>query len=168
MAGVPKIPSMNYSNMIEEKNLKKTFIIATLISTIIGTFTTGLNLHERVTEKRNQKKTDKGQDEKIKELEKKIEDSQKQKQGPQRGDTDLRESLQYGGPMVRREYDRDFARLGPRFAEGDCMSSATSEKVFVLTAMMYSLDADPVAKPSHHSTGNCYRSPRECFVHRKT
>lgn len=34
---------------------------------------------------------------------------------------DLRQSLGHGGPMVQREYDRDYARLGPRFAEGDGM-----------------------------------------------
>jgi hypothetical protein len=117
---------MNYSNMIEEKNLKKTFIVATLVSTIMGTFITGFNLVERVGEKRNQKKRDKGQDEKLNELQKKLEETEKREKmgamGPPMGGRrpqDLQYSLQDGGPMVRREYDRNYARLGPRFAEGD-------------------------------------------------
>jgi hypothetical protein len=123
MAPLTHLPvSMNYANMIEEKNLKKTFIIATLISTIIGTFTTGINLYERVGEKRRQIKTDKGQDQKIKDLEKRIEDSEKKKSSPPRNEDDLRHSLEYGGPMIRREYNNDLARLGPRFAEGDAIT----------------------------------------------
>jgi len=117
---------MNYSNMIEEKNLKKTFIVATLVSTIMGTFITGINLFERVGEKRNQKKRDKSQDDKLKELEQKLNNSQNQNQnnnrGPGRREQDLQHSLQDGGPMIRREYDRDYARLGPRFADGDIIT----------------------------------------------
>jgi len=105
--------------MIEEKNLKKTFIIATLISTIIGTFTTGVNLYERVGQTRKQIKKDGKQDDKITELEKRINEKESQRQHHANRADQLQESLSNGGPMVKREYDRDFGRLGPRFAEGD-------------------------------------------------
>ncbi|TID22924.1 hypothetical protein E2P81_ATG02053 [Venturia nashicola] len=125
---------MNYSNMIEEKNLKKTFIVATLVSTIIGTFTTGLGLYERIGQKAKQQKTDKGQDEQIKKLEAKLKESeerekmenQKRLEGrPQRqiegppDDAYIERSLGGSGQMIKREYDRDIQRLGERFAQGD-------------------------------------------------
>lgn len=69
---------MNYANMIEEKNLKKTFIIATLCSTLIGTFTSSMGLWDRVKDKRQQTKRDTEQDKEIKELRKKVEDAGKQ------------------------------------------------------------------------------------------
>ncbi|KXS93525.1 hypothetical protein AC578_4244 [Pseudocercospora eumusae] len=59
---------MNYSNMIEEKALKKTFIIATLVSTIVGTFTASIALHDKIKEKQekaaNAKKQQQGVDDK--------------------------------------------------------------------------------------------------------
>ncbi|CAK7219440.1 hypothetical protein SBRCBS47491_003844 [Sporothrix bragantina] len=165
---------MNYANMIEEKHLKKGFIIATLISTVIGTFTTGINLYERVRDRHNQHKTDHNQDEKIKELERRADASDKARrqaekekhehamaqlghnsnnnnnngnngnysnggnnwsQGgypyPQyqypplpynRPQNDLRDALAASGPMIRREYDRDYARMGSRFAKGDTIA----------------------------------------------
>ncbi|KAK7963619.1 hypothetical protein PG996_008685 [Apiospora saccharicola] len=71
---------MNYANMIEEKNLKKTFIIATLCSTLIGTFTSSMGLWDRVKDKRDQTKRDTEQDKEIKELRKQVEDAGKQQQ----------------------------------------------------------------------------------------
>ncbi|OTA32888.1 hypothetical protein BTJ68_08015 [Hortaea werneckii EXF-2000] len=47
---------MNYANMIEEKHLKKGFVVATLISTIVGTLTASMTLHDKVQEKRDKKK----------------------------------------------------------------------------------------------------------------
>lgn len=38
----------------------------------------------------------------------------------------LRDSLDYGGAVVRREYDAGFDRLGRRFGEGDRMFSPFS------------------------------------------
>jgi hypothetical protein len=93
------------------------------MSTIIGTFTTGINLYERVGEKRKQDKKDHRQDDKIKELEKRIDEKEKEKNDHARKAQDLRDSLGNGGPMIQREYDRDYARLGPRFAHGDCKHS---------------------------------------------
>ena len=114
--------------------LQQGFFIATLASTIAGTFITGINLFDRVNEKRrnrHQKKLDKGQDERINDLERRIEekgsggDRQDSDRRPERQperfrDDDLRGSLEQGGPMVKREYDRQYAAMGPRFAEGDC------------------------------------------------
>ncbi|KAE9967814.1 hypothetical protein EG328_007949 [Venturia inaequalis] len=124
---------MNYSNMIEEKNLKKTFIVATLVSTIIGTFTTGLGLYERIGQKAKQQKTDNGQNEQIKALEAKVKENeekerkdnqkrlegrkQRQIEGPD--DEYIERSLGGSGQMIKREYDRDIQRLGERFAQGD-------------------------------------------------
>ncbi|KAK0614583.1 hypothetical protein B0T14DRAFT_311306 [Immersiella caudata] len=113
---------MNYASWIEEKRLKQGFIIATLISTIAGTFTTGINLYDRILEKRKQTKLDKGQDDKIRELERRVgEHHGGYGGGAQRGGDDdrLRQSLEYGGSAVKGEYDRHYAELGGRYAEGD-------------------------------------------------
>ena len=74
-------------------------------------------------EKRKQKNKDSGQDTKIKELEAKINEAEKSKRNPPRREDELEGSLRHGGPMIRQEYNRDLARLGPRFAEGDGRSS---------------------------------------------
>jgi hypothetical protein len=73
-----------------------------------------------------QKKRDSAQDGKIKELEKRVDEAQKQ--SPNNRAQDLKGSLVKGGPMVRQEYDRDFQRLGPRFAQGDCMTLSSSQR----------------------------------------
>jgi hypothetical protein len=90
-----------------------------LISTLIGTFTTGINLYDRVGEKRRQKKTDNSQDTKIKELEERVSNAAKWKEERDRKEMDLHRSLGQGGPMIRQEYNKDLARMGPRFAQGD-------------------------------------------------
>lgn len=115
---------MNYANMIEEKRLKQGFILATLISTIAGTFTTGINLYDRVIEKRKQNRLDKGQDAKIRELEQRVNDAHSRQPRRQPGQgaigcSDVRDSLERGGPTVQREYDQHYAQLGSRYAEGD-------------------------------------------------
>ncbi|QDS68974.1 hypothetical protein FKW77_008976 [Venturia effusa] len=119
---------------MSEKNLKKTFIVATLVSTIIGTFTTGLGLYERIGQKAKQQKTDKSQDQQIKALEAKLkENEEKEQRGGQKRleggrkqrqiegseDEHIERSLGGSGQMIRREYDRDIQRLGERFAQGD-------------------------------------------------
>jgi hypothetical protein len=107
---------------------QKTFILATLVSTIIGTFTTGLGLYERVGQKRKQEKTDSKQDTRIKELEAQVKkaeaDATKKNNKNDNKNTNVRpeaveDSLGRSGPLIKREYDRDFARLGDRFAAGD-------------------------------------------------
>lgn len=62
---------MNYANLIEEKKLKKGFIIATLVSTVIGTFTASMNLHDKLQEKKDKKAQqtlDRKQDDEIQKL----------------------------------------------------------------------------------------------------
>jgi hypothetical protein len=86
----------------------------------VGTFTTGINLYDRVADKRAQKRLDRGQDEKIDKLEKRVEEAENQKSASRSREVDLRRSLEYGGPQIRGEYDQSYARLGSRFAEGDC------------------------------------------------
>ncbi|KAM7187099.1 hypothetical protein V8F33_011433 [Rhypophila sp. PSN 637] len=138
---------MDAAAMVEDsRKLKQGFIIATLASTIAGTFTTGINLFDRLEEKRRnrkQRKVDKSQNQKIKELEGRLNDKiervnqnaeranenahtiEKLQQQPERGrirDDDLRDSLGQGGPMVKREYDRHYAAMGPQFAEGDLIA----------------------------------------------
>jgi len=119
---------MNYANMIEEKNLKKVFIMATLVSTIVGTFTSSLGLYERVQQRRQQK-TDKGQDQKLSQLQKQLEEieqrsrrnTEEQKKFERKKD-ELEESLEKSGPMIKHEFDRDVQRLGKQFAIGDTIS----------------------------------------------
>ncbi|CAK7204604.1 hypothetical protein SEUCBS139899_007362 [Sporothrix eucalyptigena] len=161
---------MNYANMIEEKHLKKGFIIATLISTVIGTFSTGINLYERVRDRQKQHRTDHKQDEKIQELERRADAADKARRQAEKEKhehamaqlennknnknnnngnnnsngnwgngyppppgygypplpygryNDPYEALAASGPMIRREYDRDYSRLGSRFAEGDTIA----------------------------------------------
>ncbi|KAK7750033.1 hypothetical protein SLS62_008026 [Diatrype stigma] len=68
---------MNYANMIQEENLKKTFIIATLCSTLVGTFSSSMGLWDRVKERRKQQKRDIQQDSEIKALREKVEASER-------------------------------------------------------------------------------------------
>lgn len=128
---VPAPANMNYANLIEEKNLKKTFIIATLVSTLVGTFAASHNLYERFT----QQKRDGAQDEAIKGLSEKIDklqvnnggggsggagagSQQQQQQGGQVAN-ELRVALDTSGAVIRREYDYGLDRLGRRYAMGD-------------------------------------------------
>jgi hypothetical protein len=91
-------------------------VITVLVSTIAGTFSTAISLFERLAETRKQHRKDRGQDSKIKELEQQVEDLENKK--PRR-DYDVHDSLAQGGPMVQRQYDRIYQRLGPQFAQGD-------------------------------------------------
>lgn len=111
-------------------HLQQGFILATLISTVAGTFITGINLYDRLIEQRRQRKLDRGQNRRIKELEQRLNEAEAEKariangRGGEKkdddGDRGVRDSLAKGGPMVQREYDRLYADLGPRFAHGDC------------------------------------------------
>jgi len=101
---------------------------------VAGTFITSINLYDRLVEQRKQKKLDRGQNKRIKELEQRLNDAEEEKKrikeekerANRRGDDDsdggdnFRNSLQRSGAMVQSEYDRYFANLGPRFAQGDC------------------------------------------------
>ncbi|KAF2802171.1 uncharacterized protein BDZ99DRAFT_210698 [Mytilinidion resinicola] len=125
---------MNYSNMIEEKNLKKTFIIATLCSTLVGTFTSSMGLYEAIAKKRQQRKRDSGQDEEIKKLREKVEkadkrddrerdDSRRRRPSPRGGPRDeFSDSLDRSGAMIQRQYEQGYQQLGRRFAVGDTLT----------------------------------------------
>ncbi|KAK3350617.1 hypothetical protein B0H65DRAFT_92905 [Neurospora tetraspora] len=127
---------MEAAGAIDDRRLKQSFILATLISTIAGTFTTGVNLFDRVGEarrQRRQRKMDRGQNRKIKELEQRLDDAVKGKSEAeeknvrnksQRGgdEEDLRDSLQRGGPLVQGQYDQLYSRMGPQFAQGDLLA----------------------------------------------
>jgi len=106
---------------LRQKNLKKTFIIATLVSTVIGTFTTGLGLFERIDQKRKQNKTDADQDKQIKELAAKVKaDEEREKKRKSEPDNEhIQKSLGGSGQLIKREYDQNFERFGDRFARGD-------------------------------------------------
>lgn len=121
---------MNYANMIEEKNLKKTFIIATLCSTLIGTFTSSIGLWDRVQDKRRQKRRDTKQDDEIAKLRTQVEEAERrsqEKESRPRGrrgddDDDLGYALERSGAAIGREFDEGYARLGRRFAVGDTVT----------------------------------------------
>lgn len=96
-----------------------------------GTFITGINLYDRVIEQRRQKKLDRGQNKKIKDLEQRLNEAEDEKKrmkeagnggnnGNNNNNNNLKNSLQQSGNQVQQEYDRYFANLGPRFAQGDC------------------------------------------------
>ncbi|KAK0741440.1 hypothetical protein B0T18DRAFT_432544 [Schizothecium vesticola] len=114
---------MNYSNMIDEKRMRQGFILATLISTIAGTFTTGINLYDRIVEKRKQAKLDHGQDQRLTDLEARYDkhhgrdgrsSSRSSRSHP---DPDLRRSLASGPPPSSANTtptSRNSARASPR------------------------------------------------------
>jgi hypothetical protein len=86
-------------------------------------------LYDRLIEQRRQKKLDRGQNKKIKELEQRLNEAEEEKERIKEestkgsrasdGDNEFRNSLQQSGNMVQQQYDRYFANLGPKFAEGD-------------------------------------------------
>ncbi|KAF7563555.1 hypothetical protein G7046_g562 [Stylonectria norvegica] len=139
---------MNYSNMIEEKNLKKTFIIATLCSTLIGTFTSSIGLWDKVKDRRQQQRRDTSQDDKIKQIEARLEDSEKRSRArsmsmgrrprdrsvessrsghrgsDHRGSDrdEVGDSFQRSGALISREFEDGYERLGRKFAVGDVLT----------------------------------------------
>lgn len=127
---------------------QKTFICATLASTLVGTFTASMGLWERVHDRREahkQKKRDTEQDDNIKQLREQFEDAQKKadrrqeeidrlkdgggerggggRRGGYRNDfhDDVGESFERNGMMIQRMYDDMYGRHGNRFARGDGM-----------------------------------------------
>lgn len=142
---------MNYASWIEEKNLKKTFIMATLASTLVGTFTASMGLYDRVSDRREQhrqKKRDTKQDGEIKQLREEFEKTQKAAEerqreidrlkegggnngggnngggGGRRGNNndDVSYNLERDAMMIQRMYDDGFGRYGRRFAQGDAIA----------------------------------------------
>ena len=81
-----------------------------------------MGLYDRLDQKRKQKKVDTGQNDKIENLQKQIKEVEEKasKRGRSNREDELQDSLRESGPMIRREYNRDFARFGDKFARGDC------------------------------------------------
>jgi hypothetical protein len=110
---------------------QKTFIVATLCSTLIGTFTASMGLYDRVAEKREKRKQghrDTKQDSEIKKLQDQV--SAAEKQGQERGQRiqelqggrgrdDVGNNLGMSGAMIQRQYDEGYGRMGRKFAQGD-------------------------------------------------
>ncbi|KAM5386406.1 hypothetical protein ACJZ2D_000369 [Fusarium nematophilum] len=119
---------MNYANMIEEKHLKKTFIIATLCSTLVGTFTSSMGLWDRVKERRKQQHRDTTQDDEIKKLKAQVERWETRDRETDRGKERSRDrdevgaSFQKSGALISREFEDGYERLGRRFAIGDVIT----------------------------------------------
>jgi hypothetical protein len=117
--------------------------MATLASTLVGTFTASMGLYDRVSDKRQQHKQkarDVKQDGEIKQLKDEFTKAQKQAEERQqeidrlknggggggggrgyggRGDDDVGYNLGRDAAMVQRMYDDGFGRYGSRFAQGD-------------------------------------------------
>ncbi|KAK4243541.1 hypothetical protein C7999DRAFT_44669 [Corynascus novoguineensis] len=133
---------MDCADMINDKKLRQGFVLATLVSTVAGTFITSINLYDRLIEQRRQKKLDRGQNKRIKELEKRLneaeEDKKRIKDGAgdagraSSGDNDFRNTLQQSGNMVQHEYDRYVSNLGPRFAQGDLVAQTQIQSHIIL------------------------------------
>lgn len=117
--------------------------MATLASTLVGTFTASMGLYDRVSDKRQQHKQrqrDTKQDGEIKELRdefKKAQQAAEERQqeidrlksgggggdGRGRRDDDVGYNLGRDAAMVQRMYDDGFGRYGNRFAQGDGTAS---------------------------------------------
>jgi len=151
---------MDAADMIKEEGLKKGFMMATLISTIAGTFITGINLYDRVVDQRRQHKMDRTQNKKIKELEgrlsqaeeekKRIKEAKEQGRRPSKksehgsddgsddddnrknNDRDLRRSLEYGGTSIQREFDRYMRNIGHEFARGDLVAQTQLQSQIII------------------------------------
>lgn len=85
------------------------------MSTLVGTFAASHNLYERLS----QKKKDGAQDDAIKKLEVKFDELSKKKESGEQKKDELKESLDSSGPIIKKEYDIGYDRLGRRFAVGD-------------------------------------------------
>lgn len=116
--------------------------MATLASTLVGTFTASMGLYDRVSDKRQQHKQrarDVQQDGEIKQLKNEFEKAQQRAEDRQkeidrlkngggggggggRGNDDVGFVLSRDAAMIQRMYDDGFGRYGSRFAQGDGMS----------------------------------------------
>ena len=119
---------------------QQTFIMATLASTLVGTFTASMGLWERVHDRREahkQRQRDTKQDGEIKQLREQFEKAQQAADGRQqeidrlktgggggggggdRGRDDVGRNFERDGMMIQRMYDEGYGRMGRRFAQGD-------------------------------------------------
>jgi len=129
---------------------QKTFILATLCSTLVGTFTSSMGLWERVQTTRNQGKRDLKQDSEIKQLRETIEKAEKRgrerdedrermkrrlpggdRDGRDGGRDEIGDNFQQSGALIQRQFDQGYGRLGRRFAEGDTLTENLLQKQII-------------------------------------
>jgi hypothetical protein len=118
---------------------RKGFIIATLVSTLVGTFTAGISLVDKVQEKRDkhkQKGIDNGQNARIKALSDKVDQlalqdkddarSSRSSSRSRRRRYEDEEEFAYGAKraraMIEQAYADNFLRVGQDYARGDLVT----------------------------------------------
>lgn len=155
---------------------QKTFIVATLASTLVGTFTASMGLWERVSDKRQQhrqKQRDTKQDGEIKELKKQFEEAQKRADGRQQeidrlknggGRDDVGNNFERDGMMVQRMYDQGYGRMGSRFAQGDGKWIALEN--WYKTDPAHSHCREQTTSAHHLPPTNRYKRPPRCPIQR--
>lgn len=154
--------------------------MATLASTLVGTFTASMGLYDRVSDKRQQHKQkarDTKQDGEIKQLKEEFEKSQKAAEERQREIDRLRNgggndggnnngggrgrnddvgyNLQRDAMMVQRMYEDGFGRYGQRFAMGDSKDSRNRPKAPANRANSHC--GEPNASSDHFSAADCHQ-----------
>lgn len=135
--------------------------MATLASTLVGTFTASMGLWERVHDRREshkQKLRDTKQDGEIKQLREQFEKAQHSADGRQQeidrlkagggerggdrgggGRDDPGRNFERDGMMIQRMYDEGYGRMGNRFAQGDgmyCFKHLKRAPVFIQVLML--------------------------------
>ena len=101
---------------------QKTFIIATLCSTLIGTFSSSIGLWDRVQDKRKQAKKDNKQDDRIEALRLEVEKNTKAHEERDKRSSrrdEVGDNFEQSGALIQRQFDEGYGRLGRRFAQGD-------------------------------------------------
>lgn len=114
---LPAVPSLTVASVKQ-----KTFIVATLCSTLIGTFTSSMGLWDRVSDRRKQKKIDGSQNNEIQELRNRVEKAEKASKEASRSRDELGDNFERSGALIQRQFDEGYGRLGKRFAVGDSKS----------------------------------------------
>jgi hypothetical protein len=161
--------------------LQKTFIVATLASTLVGTFTASMGLWERVADRREQhrqKIRDTKQDDEIKKMKEQFEEVQKRADGRQQeidrlksgggqgqgqigwgggGRDDVGNNFERDGMMIQRMYDQGYGRMGSRFAQGDGTLQSDFDARSILTDTSHR--RKPTPSPNHLPPTNRYQRP---------
>jgi hypothetical protein len=158
--------------------------MATLASTLVGTFTASMGLYDRVSDARQnhkQRARDTIQDGEIKQLKESFEKSQKaaedrQKEidrlkngggggggdngGGRRGNDDVGYNLGRDAAMVQRMYDDGFGRYGSRFAQGDGKFVPKPSETYANDSL--SNCRKPVTSPDHFPPTNSHQRSARC------
>lgn len=116
--------------MIENRHLKKTFILAITASAILSCLTSAQSLHSQIRDRRRQKQMQRQQQEThqvVERLEKEVESGRgrhsrsrsHEEEHVDRMARDLDHQLARSATQIGREYDKNYYYMGQRFAEGD-------------------------------------------------